>query len=714
MMGWTAFAASIAGIWLGPEVSGALSAACAAAGLLAALWFLAGSLGRARAVPAKRAGIAACPFLAAALVFAHICGSWYAHAAPVQCLDGQKAYARLQVMNYPEKSYGRYRYRVKVTHLDYTQVDPFFLLLTTNAPLAAQPYELTECEVNFYKPDAGGLYSQQNRLLAEGCVLRGSTYGSSLRIRNSVWSPGRLVEELRRMAGQSFSRYLPPGEAGLIRRVLLGQSDGLSDIASSCFSKIGCSHMLAVSGLHLTIVAGLISLMCRRLAMNRREKNLIRALLLLGYMCMTGFPVGVLRSGMMFMLYLAMDSLYSSVRSQDSLGVAVLLICLFRPFSGGDLGFALSALSTWGIITLYKPLFARLTQGRNGVARRMLRPFISVLCVTLSAMLFTLPVLLLSFEGLSLVSPLANFLLLPVLTALLYCSAFLGFTAFLSKWWAPFAALSQPLAFCAGWLARIFLSAARWLARLPGVFFHIDQGIWMPALCAAVFLILLIRHFRALAQKPARGLPLKRLAAGGLALVLLGTQIRWELNRDWVTLAVAGSRESPCVILMKNGQAAALSLGGYHSAAAEVLEKNHILSLKGIFLPSAGPEALDMAVNLGSFYSVGALMLPEGAYVSKELQELGPAKFVAPGSSFSALPGIEATLSEDGRRLSFPIHGIPVILELEASGTGSCGLLISCSPETEIQGEWTVLLEEEGPELSLRVSPKGEIYLRKI
>lgn len=724
-MGWAAFAASAAGMWMGPGPSSVLSLVCAGTGVLALLWSLAGflrpdwPLARVKFFSARRVRLAGCALLSAALMLVRISGGWHTQVTPYQQLDGQTAYARIQVLNYPEKSFGRYRYRAKVTLLDYTQVKPFIMQLTSSAPLPARPYEQTECQVRFSKPEAGGLYSQQNRLLAEGCVIRGSTYGGSVRVRNSVWPPGRIAEEARRIVSGLLSQWLPSGEAGFIRRIMLGQSDGFPEIANSYFSKIGCSHMLAVSGLHLAIVAGLVSLACRRIAGGRREKNLIRALLLFTYMCVTGFPVGVLRSGIMFLLYLTMDSIYASIRSQNSLGTAVLLICLFRPFSGGDLGFALSALSTLGIITLYKPMFSRLVLAGKGRRRgfpRWLHPFLSSLCVTWSAVLFTLPVLLLSFEGLSLVSPLANFLLLPLLTALLYCSALLLFTALISQWWPILAGISQPFAFFAGWLVRGLLGVARWLARLPGVFFHIDQGIWMPALCAVVLLAVLLRQFRRLNHRLAGRVPVKRLAAVGIILLLLGAQIRWQHSRDWITLAVAGSQESPCVILMKNNRAAVLSLGGYQSTAAEeILEDNHILSLEGIFLPVTGAQSRAMAAYLGELRSPGWFLLPEGAYAGKDLQGLGEETYIAPGDSFQALPGIDVTFHEDGRRLSFPVQGSQAILELEASGEGSCGILVSCSPQTEIQGEWTILLEEEEkPGLYLWVSPEGEVYLKEM
>ncbi len=734
-LGWAAFAASVAGVWLGPAAAGVCGAGCGLAGLAVSLLCFAGRafpgqglLVWAKPLWAKGAGRLVAPLLAAAFVLGLISWQWNAQGARVQHLDGATAYARVQVMNYPEKSYGSCQYKVTVTHLDHTPVEPFSMLLTSSTPLAARPYEWTECEIRFSAPKAGGLYSQQNRLLADGCVIKGSTYGSGVRVRNTLWSPGRQLLELRRMVGRAVSQYLPSAQAGLVKTLLLGQGQELPQAAYLWFRKIGCTHMLAVSGLHLTVMVGLLSLLCRRLALSRRGKNLVRAMLLFVCMCITGFPPGVQRSGAMFFLYLAADSLHGVADSQNALGAAVLLICLFQPFSGGDLGFSLSALSTLGILTLYKPLMVWLMKGRRILKgprlRGLLRPFASACCVTLSATLFTLPIQLLVFGGLSLIAPLSNFLLMPLMLPLLYCSILLGLAATLSMW-PVFGALAQPLAFCTGWLGRFFLGAAHWLARLPGVYFQLDQGPWLLALCGGALLAVLIWIFKRTGRRPR---PLVRLGVACASLLLaFSAGSQWLANRNCVTLAIAGSQDAPCVLMMKNSQAVALSLGGYRAETAEeILEKNHILSLTGIFLPASGPQARAMALSLADIRPVGRVLLPEGAYLPKELLGLeAPVQFLSPGQSFQALGAERVLFTQDGKRLEFTLHGVPVIVELEPSGPGSCSILITSDPQTQIQRETLFLVgakeqgentlanayfaPDEAEGMYLRFSPQGEV-----
>ena len=167
----------------------------------------------------------------------------------------------------------------------------------------------------------------------------------------------------------------------------------------------------------------------------------------------------------MFTLTLTGGALGFRAHPLNSLGGAVLAICLCNPFAGGDLGFALSVLSTLGLITLCRPLerwLAGLLRPWPRV-RRLLRPVTASLAVTLSVTAATLPLQLVEFGGLSLAAPLANLLLVLPVTALLYLSLPMAGFALL-----PFgASLAEPLSFWAGWLARVILWTARQLSAVP-------------------------------------------------------------------------------------------------------------------------------------------------------------------------------------------------------------------------------------------------------
>ena len=123
----------------------------------------------------------------------------------------------------------------------------------------------------------------------------------------------------------------------------------------------------------------------------------------------------------MYGVLLLADSTGRRSDGLNSLGLAVLAVCLGNPFAGGDLGFALSVTATLGIVLLYRPLEqAFLGRRRQGLAFALWKPAAVSLAATAAALLGTFPVQLAVFGGFPLLLPLANFLMAAPGTALLY------------------------------------------------------------------------------------------------------------------------------------------------------------------------------------------------------------------------------------------------------------------------------------------------------
>lgn len=703
-MGFAVYAALLLAAWGGAGVASAACWACMGAGVCGALF---GVLIRKERALLCRApfflnpapfeicrkgfpygcALFVCTCLSVALALGLYVHNWRTQAAPALAWAGQTEEVRARVLDYPEERYHRYYYRLRVEQVGQKGIPPFTLWLSASQPLYCQPYDLVECTVAFYSFEAGGLYSRQNTRLAAGCQLGGYLSGAGGR-RTAYTGPSwrKWLAQVRRGLYREFSRLLPEEEAALLQAMVLGQRDSLSEEAYGDFRLVGCAHLLVVSGMHMGALAMLLTRLFRRLGCRRVPQNLLAGGCLLVFLCVTGFPVSAVRACVMYVVYLLAGCLGRRADGVNSLGLALLLICLHDPFSGGDLGLALSAFATLGILTLQKGLEGFLLKPleKRPRARRAARPAAAGLAVTFSAAAFTAPFQLAAFGGVSLLSPVANLLLAVPCTLLLYCGFF---TAALSALpFLPGAAL--PFAFCGGWMARLSLWIAGALADIPQAYWTLRPH-WLYVL-GFVFLLLLLPCL--LGQRYIRAVALC------LVVLVLSCGL-WEGFRTWgvAAVAVAGEGDDACVVLVQGGRGAVLRAGSRSGTAVNILRQNNVWQVDVLFLEGSSSGERQSAREILAAYPVGQVLLPQGAYVGEDLSpaRTGVGAGVAvPGEGVPLLPGVEAEIALTGNRMSFTVNGVPFMVEWAPSGPGACSYLVTTEKASAVNSPFTVLLAD--------------------
>lgn len=716
LLGAAAFGAAAAAALAGPGGATVLAAVCAALGLCALFTALWGRKAKKlSSLPGRRAfllsGWAAAALLAAACTAGGYVLRWEMAVAPALALEGETVTLRGTVLEDPEEEYHRYYYRVQVEEVALPGEEAlrggFTVRLSAYKPLLVQPYDRLEATVKLsaYSRE-GGLFSPFNGALAEGNVLKGSiTRYDQLRL---LPDPGRSLPEglvlFRRQVGRSFSRLLPEREAGLVRAMLLGERDRLAPEDEGAFRGVGASHLLVISGLHLTILAGFLMLLVRRLPLGQTLRDLLTLAGVWGYLLLIGLPASAVRAGIMFTLLLGSRALTRSPGGANSLGAAVLVLCLARPFLGGSVGFHLSVAGTLGLLELSQPL-----------ARRMLRPLknhplllilfrgpLRLLAMTFSVQLATLPVQVFVFGGMSLLTPVAGLLLSLPCALLLYFSvagAVLGLAPFL-------AGAQEALVWPAGLLARGVSGLAEGLSRFPGAYLDLTDWVtlWALGVCLLLLAVGVWRRHRP---------RLRRLTAGAMALVLAAAFLLPPLAaRDTVTLAVLG--QSSSVVALRGDRAVVLSLGGYDTAAAQqLLHRHHVSRVELLCLPLRTPEARQAAGNILARCPVEALALPAGAYQGKDLTALLEDRAVLDleeGESLSLLDGgMTLTARAAMTRLELTIAGNTVVLETGTESLGGrAGLLITGCQDTAVISSLSLLQERAIMEEHWETLPAGD------
>lgn len=214
---------------------------------------------------------------------------------------------------------------------------------------------------------------------------------------------GRLIT-LRARAAERLALLFPSPE-GLAAGILLGDKSGLSEETAGTFRASGLAHLLAVSGLHISILAAAVY------APVRFGPRFLRVAILFGlllfYAALTAFSPSVLRASLMFLTGAAAFPLERRRDPASSLAAAFLLILLMNPNALFSAGFQLSFAAVYGILTLAPVLYRPV--------RRLGRACAATVSASAAASAATFPLIVSCFGQVPLFALFANFFALPLL-----------------------------------------------------------------------------------------------------------------------------------------------------------------------------------------------------------------------------------------------------------------------------------------------------------
>lgn len=256
-----------------------------------------------------------------------------------------------------------------------------------------------------------------------------------------------------------INQLLPEPHAGLLAGISFGIKATLSKNLTNDLIKTGTLHIVALSGMNISIVASLVSLTLLRF-ISRRTTSLLTIGMILSFVWFVGISPSAIRAAIMGSLSLLAVILGRANWPIFTWILAVSSMLLLNPLWIGDLSFQLSALATLGIILFGGQKNAHVTyrQGSFGWLKNFLT---DDLRVTLAAQVFTIPIILANFHRISLVSPLSNVLIgwtIGPLTVAGWMVAVLGTI------WLP---LGQVVAWVVWVPLQYLLTIVSWTAQIP-------------------------------------------------------------------------------------------------------------------------------------------------------------------------------------------------------------------------------------------------------
>lgn len=275
------------------------------------------------------------------------------------------------------------------------------------------------------------------------------------------------------------------GKGELVCAVLLGRRELLDPSVKRDFSRIGVSHLLALSGIHLSLTVSAFDFALDRLRIKGRVKCGALCLSILFYMALVGFTKSVTRAGVMHLIRYSGSFLRRRSDGLTALGIAALVIIAADPFAVYDTGLVLSVISAYACIVY--SAHAKKRKGISGRLRNILRNIGDTVKLTLLITALSLPVSWSVFGETSLISPLTNIFFIPAISLFLHLSVI-----YLLLCGAP--PLAGPLTLAVSGFESAVTSAAARLSKLR----HISVCLryeYVGLFCILLFVAVLTATF---------------------------------------------------------------------------------------------------------------------------------------------------------------------------------------------------------------------------
>lgn len=277
-------------------------------------------------------------------------------------------------------------------------------------------------------------------------------------------------------------RLFPDDTEGFVLALLTGDKSGLSYRLTTQLSTVGLSHVMAVSGLHISLLVGLIMTVFRR----KRFAAFLCIGAVVFFAAMLGFPPSVVRAMLMNIVLLMAPIFRRENDPPTSMGLALMVALLLNPWALASLSLQLSYLAVAGIMLFTEKITAwqerhfsvRETGRITRLLGRLLRWAQKTVAVTLGASVLTVPLALIRFGSTSLIAPIANLLVLWMISYVF----FLTFPILLLGVIPP---VGTALAWVLSWLIRLIVRLIGLLSSVPFAAMYDENAYFLAWLLAA-------------------------------------------------------------------------------------------------------------------------------------------------------------------------------------------------------------------------------------
>jgi len=225
--------------------------------------------------------------------------------------------------------------------------------------------------------------------------------------------------------------YFAPPHSSILEGIILGGTSGMSEEVKAKFSATGLTHLTAISGSNIVILSNILMVCLLFFGLWRGQAFYGSVFFIWIYIVIAGFPASGIRAAIMGSIFLLAQKLGRQNTSSRVLVLAGAIMLLQNPLSlFYDVGFQLSFLASMGIICA-KPIIDTLLAFAKTAKLRFL---FDVFSITMAAQFFTVPIIAYYFKNISLVTPITNMLIIPIVDWIMifgFLAAFLGIFSYM-------------------------------------------------------------------------------------------------------------------------------------------------------------------------------------------------------------------------------------------------------------------------------------------
>lgn len=406
---------------------------------------------------------------------------------------------------------------------------------------------------------------------------------------------------LRHHIQSILDTHIPQDCVAFAKALLLGDTSELSYRADTALKVSGIRHVVAVSGLHISIFFAIISTITFR---KRFLTALVGMPLLLLFAAVAGFTPSVTRACIMCGLMLTAQLLDKEYDGPSALAFAVLIMLVVNPYCVCSVSFQLSVASIAGIFLFAPGIREKLTTGlagKKGKKYRLLRKLAAGISVTVGAQILTIPLCAYYFGIISLVGVITNLLVLWVVS-LTFCLlvAVCVLTLVCS-------ALAGVVGAAAGIFIRYVLLVANVMSAFPLASVYTISPYVTAWLFFAYLLLLIYLQCRNMAR------PFVCCAILSLCFALMASW--WEPSSSDVRFTVLDVGQGQCLIMQSGGRVYVVDCGGDSDSrtadlAAETLLSQGYTHVDGLILTHTDRDHAGGAACFLSRIQTGFLILP--------------------------------------------------------------------------------------------------------
>lgn len=242
------------------------------------------------------------------------------------------------------------------------------------------------------------------------------------------------VNDLRNKIYEKANILLEEDEAGILSGILIGNKENISQDLITNFKNSNLSHILAVSGAHVSYIILGITFIFTKSKMSKKISKILTIIILIFFIILTGQTASVARACIMAIYIIIGSLIYKKPNILASISISTLIILIINPYKILDIGMQLSYGGTIGIILFNKILLEKIKQPNTNIEllNKLIKSIKEILIVTVSANLIIFPIMAYHYNTISLTFFISNILAGPILGTIIILGFITIFISFIS------------------------------------------------------------------------------------------------------------------------------------------------------------------------------------------------------------------------------------------------------------------------------------------